>query len=216
MKTGYVGTWKRMQAARTPGEAAAIFVREYLKPRADLAAGRAAKYQRGVPGVEKYTGGDKVAGPGAPSGTRSIAPSDDTGTIRMSDSGGSFGAHNMTPDQLKEYSERALLARKAALTPEALIARGERSLMNRPGDLTADALRASAGRSDDVWGRVDRHVGGGVTTPVTGSVNVQITSNGTAARAKADADGLWQSTTVQSWKQMQPTSSPAGDIWSGS
>ena len=47
-------------AAKSPGEAAAIFVKEYLKPRADLAAGRAAKYRRGVPGVECLHGGDNT------------------------------------------------------------------------------------------------------------------------------------------------------------
>jgi hypothetical protein len=47
---------------------------------------------------------------------------------------------------------------------------------------------------------------GGVTA--TGNVNVAITSNGTAAKATASADGLWQKTTIQNYKQMQKTEAP--------
>jgi hypothetical protein len=44
---------------------------------------------------------------------------------------------------------------------------------------------------------------------VSGNVNVAITSNGTAASGRASADGLWQKTTVENYKQMQPTNAPA-------
>lgn len=49
LKARYPGTWQRMNAARTPGEAAQIFLREYLKPAAGPMAQRAARYGRGVP-----------------------------------------------------------------------------------------------------------------------------------------------------------------------
>jgi hypothetical protein len=52
----YAGLLRRMQAARSPGEAAAAFVRGYLKPAAAYQAARSAKYLSGVPGVEAYTG----------------------------------------------------------------------------------------------------------------------------------------------------------------
>jgi hypothetical protein len=46
-----------------------------------------------------------------------------------------------------------------------------------------------------------------------GSVHVAIESNGTAAKAKASTDGaLWQKTTIDNYKQMQPTSAPVGKV----
>ncbi|MET3995999.1 hypothetical protein ABID65_007671 [Bradyrhizobium sp. S3.9.2] len=44
---------------------------------------------------------------------------------------------------------------------------------------------------------------------VSGNVNVKIESNGTAARGSASADGLWQKSTIENYKQMQPTNAPA-------
>ncbi|UPT99210.1 hypothetical protein J4G48_0014660 [Bradyrhizobium barranii subsp. apii] len=53
-------------------------------------------------------------------------------------------------------------------------------------------------------------------TKAEGSVNVAIESNGTAAKATAKSNGdLWQKTTIENYKQMQPTSSPAGRIAEG-
>lgn len=49
----------------------------------------------------------------------------------------------------------------------------------------------------------------------TGNVKITVNSNGTAAKTDASADGLWQKTTVQNYKQMQPTSSPASRIAEG-
>lgn len=56
--------------------------------------------------------------------------------------------------------------------------------------------------------RVDEQIAGGGPN-VSGNVNVRIESNGTAARASASADGLWQKSTIENYRQMQPTSSPA-------
>jgi hypothetical protein len=60
--------------------------------------------------------------------------------------------------------------------------------------------------------RTDEAVAGrGITA--NGQVQVQIHSNGTAARAKTRTAGdLFQKTEVQSYKQMQSTSSPAGRV----
>ena len=56
--------------------------------------------------------------------------------------------------------------------------------------------------------RLDSAVAGN-TGPVTGNVNVRVESNGTAAKTSASADGLWQKTTIDNYKQMQPTSRPS-------
>lgn len=45
--------WQRMNNARTPGEAAAIFVNEYLRPAPQYASSRTARYLRGVPSAEQ-------------------------------------------------------------------------------------------------------------------------------------------------------------------
>ncbi|OSJ31551.1 hypothetical protein BSZ19_21950 [Bradyrhizobium japonicum] len=55
--------------------------------------------------------------------------------------------------------------------------------------------------------RVDEQIAG--RQEVSGNVNVKIESNGTAARGSATADGLWQQSTIENYKQMQPTSAPA-------
>jgi len=57
--------------------------------------------------------------------------------------------------------------------------------------------------------RVDEAVDGGRGMKAEGNVNVKIESNGTAAKGSASADGLWQKTTVENYKQMQPTNTPA-------
>ena len=54
--------------------------------------------------------------------------------------------------------------------------------------------------------RVDGAVAGNTAT---GTVKVTVNSNGTAAKTDASADGLWQKTTIQNYKQMQPTNSPS-------
>jgi hypothetical protein len=59
LKENYPGLWKRMQNAKSPGEAAQLFVKGYLKPAAGPMASRMGKYGRGVPGVGAYTGGDQ-------------------------------------------------------------------------------------------------------------------------------------------------------------
>jgi len=56
--------------------------------------------------------------------------------------------------------------------------------------------------------RVDDQIAGGGQN-VSGNVNVKIESNGTAAKASASADGLWQKSTIENYRQMQPTSAPA-------
>jgi hypothetical protein len=61
---------------------------------------------------------------------------------------------------------------------------------------------------------VDSAANGG--TKVDGKVHLTVNSNGTAAQTKAASSGdLWQQTTVQNYKQMQPTSSPVGAIAQG-
>ncbi|MEY9638727.1 hypothetical protein ABIF66_006981 [Bradyrhizobium japonicum] len=55
--------------------------------------------------------------------------------------------------------------------------------------------------------RVDEQIAG--RQEVSGNVNVKIESNGTAARGSVTADGLWQKSTIENYKQMQPTSAPA-------
>ena len=42
----------------------------------------------------------------------------------------------------------------------------------------------------------------------TGSVNVNITSNGTAAKADAKSDGIFQQSKITNYKQMAPTDQP--------
>ena len=63
--------------------------------------------------------------------------------------------------------------------------------------------------------RVDEAINNNATggAKAEGSVNVSIESNGTAARAKATTDGgLWQKSTIENYKQMQPTSDPVGQV----
>jgi hypothetical protein len=59
--------------------------------------------------------------------------------------------------------------------------------------------------------RVDEAIGNSAAggQKVEGNVNLTVNSNGTAAKTSADADGLWQKTTIQNYKQMQPTEKPA-------
>ncbi|MBA4033198.1 MAG: hypothetical protein C0480_01140 [Bradyrhizobium sp.] len=45
--------------------------------------------------------------------------------------------------------------------------------------------------------------------PATGNVKVDIVSNGTAAKASASADGLFNKSEIRNYKQMQPTEVPA-------
>jgi hypothetical protein len=58
----YAGLLRRMQTARTPGEAAQAFVRGYLRPAAGPMAARSGRYGHGVPGVDYYTGHGKPSG----------------------------------------------------------------------------------------------------------------------------------------------------------
>jgi hypothetical protein len=58
---------------------------------------------------------------------------------------------------------------------------------------------------------IDRHING--AQKVEGSVNIQVHSDGTAARTKASTNGgLFQQTTIRNHKQMQPTDAPSGPI----
>jgi hypothetical protein len=52
--------------------------------------------------------------------------------------------------------------------------------------------------------RMDAQIGSPAVN-ATGNVNLTVNSNGTAARTSASADGLWQKTTIQNYKQMQKT-----------
>jgi len=54
LKTTKPDTWNRMVNAKSPGEAAAIYVREWLRPRADLREARANKYLRSAPSFESH------------------------------------------------------------------------------------------------------------------------------------------------------------------
>ncbi|WP_029079307.1 hypothetical protein [Bradyrhizobium sp. th.b2] len=84
---------------------------------------------------------------------------------------------------------------------------------------------AAARPGGDVWGggaRPFSRIDSAVDTSATGgmraegSVNVAITSNGTAATARTKTDGdLWQKSTVENYRQMQPTNVPAGRIAEG-
>jgi hypothetical protein len=71
---------------------------------------------------------------------------------------------------------------------------------------------ARATGTDRIDKSVDTAATGG-STKAEGSVNVQIESNGTAAKAKASTDGgLWQKSTIENYRQMQPTSKPAKTV----
>jgi hypothetical protein len=73
--------------------------------------------------------------------------------------------------------------------------------------------RAQGGNAGDAFSyrRIDERIAG--AQKVDGQVNVQIHSDGTAARAKTKTNGdLFQKTSIQSYKQMQPTSAPAGRV----
>lgn len=51
LKQNYPQVWQAMNNARTPGEAANIFMRGYLRPAAMQAAQRSMQYRRGVPSI---------------------------------------------------------------------------------------------------------------------------------------------------------------------
>jgi GH24 family phage-related lysozyme (muramidase) len=64
---------------------------------------------------------------------------------------------------------------------------------------------------DEGKSAIDRHINGG--QKVEGSVNIQVHSDGTAARTKASANGsLFQQTTIRQHKQMAPTEAPTGPV----
>ncbi len=56
LRTNYASTWKKLQASRSPGEAAGHFVTEYERPAERHRRARVRKYARGVPDVEHFTG----------------------------------------------------------------------------------------------------------------------------------------------------------------
>jgi hypothetical protein len=112
MKTGYPRTWQKMMNARSPGEAAATFVNEYLKPAAGYRASRMSKYLRGVPGVEAYTGKEDAAQ--VPSSPPTAADQPPRATL--------------TPEALRAYGERRLMHQSGDLTRENLLAHARRSL----------------------------------------------------------------------------------------
>ncbi|SIO49860.1 hypothetical protein SAMN05443247_06566 [Bradyrhizobium erythrophlei] len=116
LKKNYPGTWKRMQAARSPGEAGSIFVNEYLKPAAGYRISRSNKYLRGVPGVSAYTGADQItsAAPTVPSSPQTAADQPAPSTL--------------TPEQLRAYGERRLMNQPGDLTRENLLAHARRSM----------------------------------------------------------------------------------------
>lgn len=57
LKAAYPRTWRKMNEAKSGGEAGAAYVNEYLKPAAGYRYSRMNKYNRGVPDVDYYTGG---------------------------------------------------------------------------------------------------------------------------------------------------------------
>jgi hypothetical protein len=70
---------------------------------------------------------------------------------------------------------------------------------------------ARATGTDRIDKAVDTAAAGG--TKAEGNVKVQIESNGTAAKAKASTDGgLWQKSTIENYRQMQPTSKPVHTV----
>ncbi|MET3969094.1 hypothetical protein [Bradyrhizobium sp. S3.9.1] len=56
--------------------------------------------------------------------------------------------------------------------------------------------------------RVDEQIAA-PTSKVEGNVNLTVNSNGTAAKTSASTDGFWQRSTIQNYKQMQPTEKPS-------
>ncbi|MEH2565325.1 hypothetical protein [Bradyrhizobium sp. AZCC 2289] len=105
-----------MQAAKSPGEAASLFVNEYLKPAAGYRVSRSNKYLRGVPGVGAYTGSDQVT---------SSAPMVPTSPQTANDQP---AASTLTPEQLRAYGERRLMNQSGDLTRENLLAHARRSM----------------------------------------------------------------------------------------
>jgi hypothetical protein len=92
--------------------------------------------------------------------------------------------------------------RHGMLGPETYVQEGRWGFGGRGA--REDIGRLEATRRID--GAIDNNATGG--TNVNGNVAVNITSNGTAARATANSDGFWQKTTIQNYKQMQPTEAP--------
>lgn len=73
------------------------------------------------------------------------------------------------------------------------------------------AAIAQAERTKRIDGAVNNAAAG--ATKAEGSVNVTVNSNGTAAKTKAEANGgLWMKTTIENYRQMQPTSKPAQTV----
>jgi hypothetical protein len=88
---------------------------------------------------------------------------------------------------------------------------GGRETFNRASPWDVGMLNQPGGEDAFSYRRIDERIGGGQR--VDGSVNVAITSNGTAAKARTSTKGnLFQKTQIQSQKQMQPTSEPAGPV----
>jgi hypothetical protein len=194
LQKNYPGLWKQMQEAKTPGEAASLFVRKYLKPRADLAAGRSAKYLRGVPGVKKYTGDDapngqakgaNVGEDGKASGARSITPQDPAAEGYRS--GGYSG--DMTAEQLRAFGQRRLNEGipKATEDDEKMY---EEEKQRR--------IRLDRGKQS----MIDQSISGGAPQ---GHVAVTIHSDGTKAAVAAKSSGMFQSPRITQHRQMLRT-----------
>jgi len=163
LKNRYPGTWARMKAARTPGEAAQIYVTEYLKPREDFRRARVAKYGRGVPSLDQWTGGaDAVptaaAGAAAPAAPTRTPPGDPV--MEFEDGRPAKRWSEMTPE------ERGL--RKKARTKEQ---QDEAARAARPPPASAAAVeRTAPAEPPREAGRPPPGTRGGAPPPPFGTV----------------------------------------------
>ena len=134
LQQNYPDTWKSMHEG-TPEQAAQAFVGGYLKPRADYAAARSAKYAQGIPPLEAFAGQQKTA-MATPSTATDAAPAGPPPALPPTAGVG------VTPDQYALTPEQqAVFARtgvtQAAPTPQ-------------PGPQPADALSA---KHKDIFAR---------------------------------------------------------------
>lgn len=99
LKTNYPDTWARMNAAKTPEEAAAIYAREYLRPAAANLQSRLTKIGQGVGAPNSYSG--TVTSP--PPGQGGFTPVADVGATTSTPLGGAPDA-TAPPDRRLQLS----------------------------------------------------------------------------------------------------------------
>jgi Phage tail lysozyme/Chaperone of endosialidase len=162
LKTNYPGTWERMNAAKTPEEAAQIFLHEYEKPAAQYAAERHDRYGKGVPEIGDFVKGANGAfAPAGPGGAGASAQTGPAAAPAGNAASRGIGALMALPQSLLGgLTSGAQNANNAAFGPSAPGSTGLSDLGSRLiGGLTSIPQGVLGGLSEGLQGLVSKGFG---------------------------------------------------------